>query len=90
LADLPEVKAEVIRPTQEKLENLRRPLNKLEQKVQDAMSDFDTEYYNFANKVGIEVQQSRKERKTLTNEQLNRVRNRHKELTLEWNDNVRA
>ena len=53
LTDLPEVKAEVIRPTQEKLENLRRPLNKLEQKVQDAMSDFDTEYYNFANKVGI-------------------------------------
>ena len=89
LTDLPEVKSEVIIPTQEKLTNLKRPLTSLEQKIQGAMTEFDSEYFNFSNKVGLEIQQLRADRHTLSKEQLSRVRDRHRENTLLWNQNVR-
>ena len=82
------IESEVVVPTRLELKEVQRPLNQLEQKVNEAMSEFDSEHFNFSNTIGTEVQQLRAERGTLTNDQLNRVRNRHKN-SLRWNENVR-
>jgi hypothetical protein len=70
---------EAIRPTKQELKPLKDTLNQLDNRVQNAMSEFDSEYFNFSNKVGLEIQQVRADRHTLSREQLNRVRDRHRE-----------
>lgn len=83
------IETELVVPTKIELNEVKKPLNQIEQKINGAMSEFDSEYFNFSNTVGMEVQQSRTDRGTLTNDQLNRVRNRHKEYSLKWNENVK-
>lgn len=59
------------------------------QKVEEEISNFDSNFFNFFNKAGTEVQNRRHERGWLTRKQMKMVINRHKENISKWNKNVK-
>ena len=83
-----ELKSEVIIPTQKELKPLKSSLTQVEQKVQDAMSEYDSKYFNFVNDIGTEIKRLRTERGTLRSEDFDKVKMRHRD-SLEWNKRIR-